>query len=189
MANMTITKKAIRSAFIQVLNERPLSKITVKDITDCCGINRNTFYYHYQGIPELLEEVFTNEAERIVTEYPSLNSLEECLDTVMKFAIENKRAIMHIYSSDNWSVYVNSLWKICEYTVTAYVNTVLADTPLAERDKELIIWYHKCECFGLIVDWISHGMREEYLEGMHRICHLKKGATEELIRRSQEMPD
>ena len=37
------TRNAIIDAFLQLLDERPLSKITVKDIVDACGINRNTF--------------------------------------------------------------------------------------------------------------------------------------------------
>ena len=45
MANFT--KNAIRASFLKLLDERPLSKITVKDITDDCGINRNSFYYHF----------------------------------------------------------------------------------------------------------------------------------------------
>ena len=40
------TKKAIRESFIKLLNERPLNKITVKDIVEDCGVNRNSFYYH-----------------------------------------------------------------------------------------------------------------------------------------------
>ena len=41
------TKRAIRNSFIRLLNERPVSQITVKDIVEDCGINRNSFYYHY----------------------------------------------------------------------------------------------------------------------------------------------
>ena len=42
---MNRTKDAIAAAFFELLTERSLSKITVKDIVDRCGINRNTFYY------------------------------------------------------------------------------------------------------------------------------------------------
>ena len=55
MANTSITKRAIQSAFLELLDQRSLSRITVRDITDICGINRNTFYYHYQDIPALIE--------------------------------------------------------------------------------------------------------------------------------------
>ena len=47
----SLTKRAIRASFLKLLNERPLNKITVKDIVEDCGINRNSFYYHYPDIP------------------------------------------------------------------------------------------------------------------------------------------
>ena len=50
----SFTKNAIKQSFIKLLNERPLSKISVRDIVEDCGINRNSFYYHYQDIPALL---------------------------------------------------------------------------------------------------------------------------------------
>ena len=47
-----VSKKrdAIMESVLKLLEERPLSKITVKDIVDECGINRNTFYYHFEDI-------------------------------------------------------------------------------------------------------------------------------------------
>lgn len=185
MANMNITKRIIRESFMELLNERPMNKITVKDITDRCGVNRNTFYYHYQDVPALVEEICAQQVERFVKDYPKISSIDECLDAAMKFALENKRAIMHLYSSSNWDTYVNALWRICEQTVRTYFNTVFGHEKFSDRDKEIIIRYHKCESFGLIIDWISNGMKTEMLDDMHRMCELKKGLTEELIRRSQ----
>lgn len=184
MATMTITKRAIQSAFMELLDQRTLSKITVRDITDLCGINRNTFYYHYQDIPALIEEICSDAVERIVQEHPSINSIEECLEAGLNYALEHRRAILHIYNSDNRQTYVNCLWRMCEHTVTTYVNTVFADAPISPGDRELIIRYHKCECFGLIIDWISSGMRDDILRQMRRILVLKRGSTEEFIRRS-----
>ena len=51
------TKNAIKQAFIKLLHERPLKQITVKDIVEECGINRNSFYYHFADIPTLTEEI------------------------------------------------------------------------------------------------------------------------------------
>lgn len=50
---LQLTKKAIVNSFIKLLNEKPLDKITVKNIAEDCGINRNTFYYHFSDIREL----------------------------------------------------------------------------------------------------------------------------------------
>ena len=173
MANVNITKKAIQEAFMAVLDEKPFGKITVKDITDRCGINRNTFYYHYQDIPALLEEICQNQVEDIISKYPTLNSIEDCLDAAMQSVLENKRAIMHIYNSDNRNTYVSSLWRMCEATVTTYFNTAFTENRLSSEDRQLLIRYHKCECFGLILDWINNGLREDYIEGARRLCQMK----------------
>ena len=50
-------KEALQAAFLRLLEERPLREITVKDIVQACGVNRNTFYYHFKDIPALLEEL------------------------------------------------------------------------------------------------------------------------------------
>ena len=60
------TKKAIIEAFIELLGERPLDKITVKDIVTRCGVNRNTFYYYYQDIYALVADIFELETQRIL---------------------------------------------------------------------------------------------------------------------------
>ena len=46
----SFTKKAIEASFLKLLNEAPLSHITVKMIVDDCHINCNSFYYHFQDI-------------------------------------------------------------------------------------------------------------------------------------------
>ena len=186
MANVNITKKAIQEAFEKLLNEKTLGKINVKDITDECGINRNTFYYHYQDIPALMEEMCQFQVEQIVAEHPQLNSIEECLDAAMRKVYEKRKIVIHVYNSNNRSIYVNSLWRMCEATVTTYFDTAFSEYPLSEKDRMILIRYHKCECFGLILDWINNGIKEEYIDDIKRICKLKSGFAEILVRRSQE---
>ena len=97
MANFT--QKAIKETFIALLEEHPLSDITVKNIVETCGINRNSFYYHYQDIPALIEEIVKEQAETIIQKYPSVNSIVECFDALIEFFSLWKRAIIHIYRS------------------------------------------------------------------------------------------
>ena len=49
------TKIVIMRVFEELLAFKQLDKITVKDITDKCGISRNTFYYHYQDIYQVFQ--------------------------------------------------------------------------------------------------------------------------------------
>ena len=49
-----LTKKALLIAFGELLEEKPFNKITITDITAKCGLNRMTFYYHFDNIYELM---------------------------------------------------------------------------------------------------------------------------------------
>lgn len=49
------TKEIIAKTFTELLDEKSMSKITVKDIVERCGVNRNTFYYHFKDIPDVVE--------------------------------------------------------------------------------------------------------------------------------------
>ena len=73
------TKQAIKASFLKLLGMYPLRDISVKMIVEDCGINRKSFYYHYQDIPARLEEILTEQADALLASYQSVHSLEECL--------------------------------------------------------------------------------------------------------------
>ena len=181
MSKAEITERAIKDAFVGLLNEKALARITVKDITDRCGVNRNTFYYHYQDVLALVEQICEDEFDRIVKLYPEINSIEEWIEALTQYAKDNKRAIMHIYRSENQGTYEASLWRMCEYVVSTYARSAFGDTPVSDEDKALFIRFYKCACFGMVIDWISHDMKDEYVQGLLRVCDLKKGTAQLII--------
>ena len=63
-----ITKQALANSLQNLLKKNPLDKITVKELVEDCGVNRQTFYYHFQDIYDLLDWVFTREAEDAIAE-------------------------------------------------------------------------------------------------------------------------
>lgn len=178
MANFT--KRAIREAFIRLLEQRPLNQITVKDIVEECGINRNSFYYHYQDLPTLIEEIIKDEAETIIRAYPSVTSIVQCFDAATEFASRRKTAIMHIFRSVNRDVFERNLMMVCEYFVRSYVDTALAEGSIPADDRKTVVDYYKCVCFGLIIDWLSHGMPDSYIQSIRRIFLLKKDLAVEI---------
>lgn len=179
------TKKAIRESFVKLLNERPFSQITVKDVVDNCGINRNTFYYYFQDLPQLVETIVNEDAQRIIREHPNIGSIEDCIDAMIGFALENRKAVMHIYHSINRDIYEQYQWKICEHTVTTYVDGILSGRSVAASDRKLMIDYLKCVCFGLAMGWLETGMQENIQARLHRICELRQGDLEQMIARCE----
>lgn len=180
------TKQAIRNSFIKLLNERPVSQIRIKDIVEDCGINRNSFYYHYQDMPSMIEEIILDEVNIMIRQYPTIDSVEKCLDVAISFALENRRAAMHLYHSSNRDLFEQYLWRACDYTVRTYFAAAFAEYPIEESDKSSIIQHCKWLCFGAAVDWLNGGMKEDIQMIFHRICQLRKGMLEEMVRRSME---
>ena len=180
----SFTKQAIVAALIQLLGERPLSKITVKDIVETCGINRNSFYYHFPDLPTLVETVLEDEADRMIAQHASLDNLEDCLTAAIDFAKNNKTAALHIFRSGSREAFDRYLDKICQYVVESYIDTVAKDIPIQPRDKAIIVKFFKYELVGFILDWMNDGMRFDIDDEVKRICELFEGATQTAFERS-----
>ena len=65
MSSLT-TKKVIAYEFKDLLKEKSFNKITVNDIAKKCNINRQTFYYHFQDIQDLVEWICVEETNKIL---------------------------------------------------------------------------------------------------------------------------
>ncbi|MBR6917203.1 MAG: TetR/AcrR family transcriptional regulator C-terminal domain-containing protein [Clostridia bacterium] len=184
MANFT--KKAIKDAFGELLGEKPLNKITVKDIVERCGINRNSFYYHFQDIPGLIEEIVTEEADKIIAEYHTIDSIEMGIKAAMDFVGYNRREILHIYNSANRDIFEHYLWKVCDYIVSAYFDALSNEgLAVSEEDRKPIMKFYRSVCFGLAMDHLRTGMREGG-DDIFRIASIQKEHIEEMIKNSEK---
>ena len=185
----SFTKKAIVQTFLKLLDDRPLNQITVKDIVEACGINRNSFYYHFEDLPSLLEEILKDEADRIINEHASVSSLEDCLCVAIDFALKHKRAVMHTYGATNRALYEQYLDRVSQYVVSEYVNMKFKEIPADPADKKLLIHFFKCILIGGALDWIADGMRYDIRQHVRRLCLLFDGTVEEALHRSADMPN
>ena len=169
------TKKAIQETFITLLDERPLNKITVKDIVETCGINRNSFYYHFEDLPALLEEIIAQRVQLLMSDHPTIDSMEDSFDAALDFVLDHRRAVFHIYNSLSRDVFERYLMEVCHYVVATYIEAAFAGREDEDKNKEMLIRYHKCACFGHIIDWLNSGMKDDISAYFHRIYQLKRG--------------
>lgn len=177
-------KNAIMESLLKLLDERPLNKITVKDIVDDCGINRNTFYYHFEDISSLIEAIIIREVDRVMMQYRDISSMEECIGMAMGLVLEHKNAIYHIYNSSNRDFLEKRLMEICKYAATQFVAKTAGNLEIRPEDREIIIRSYKCELFGIVIDWLNSGMQEGVEEQFLRLCELRSGSIEMMLRRS-----
>lgn len=183
--HMGITKDiVIKNTFLKLLEDRPLSQITVKDIVAESGVNRNTFYYHFEDLPALIESIVLEETERIIHENHTFDSIESAIVTALEFTLNHKNAVMHLYNSSNRDIFNQYFMRISEHVITEYFDKLCEGLTIAPSDKSLLIHYHTCLAFGQAVDWISKGMTTDILKQFERLCELYKGIPEEVISRA-----
>ena len=84
MSNNSITKEALATALKKLLEQQPLSKISVKHITDYCNISRNTFYYHFKDKYELINWMFYTDMLENVNSFNDPSKLTESFVKVCK---------------------------------------------------------------------------------------------------------
>ena len=97
------TKQALSETFKTLLEVRTIDKITVKDIVSKCGVNRQTFYYHFRDIYELMEWTLENDIREYLSDISdfSEDSLiiewKESIYHLYQFLYSRKKQILHAY--------------------------------------------------------------------------------------------
>lgn len=180
------SSESIKAAFLRLLEARSLREITVKDIVRECGVNRNTFYYHFKDLPALLEEIILDCADRIIASQGPAPSLERCLETAALFAQEHRRAVLHINQSAHRDLFELCLMDVCRRVVEAYAAAVTGNVPIGKEDREILVRFYQCECFGQVVAWMNSGMRYDMARQIRRLCRLGEGMTEMMVQRALE---
>lgn len=163
------TKKAIVETFLELLKEYSLDRITVKDIVEKCGINRNTFYYYYQDIYDLIDDVFDIETKRVLEDEKQYATWYDELRRVALFVVENRPAILHIYNSKSRDVLQKYLFAICDKLIRGYVEYQAQSMSVNKKHKEFVIAFYGYSLVGMTFDWIKDDTQsdsEEYLKTM-----------------------
>lgn len=177
------TQKAIAESLIKLLNEKPLDKITIKDIVEDCGINRNTFYYHFEDIPSLVKMILNGETQKVLLRQEELVSWEEDFIRAAQFALQNKRVVYHIYNSVQREDAEKYLYDIAGDVMRHYVEAVAAGSRAKEEDKRLIADFYKSALVGMTLDWLNNGMKYSPEPLIRRLGIMLKGNIEEALKR------
>jgi len=122
------TRIAIRKGFLELLEQRPLDKISVVDIAEHCGVNRNTFYYYYCDIYALVREVLDTELDSVLNAQPPCESWYQLLMRVTAFMRANRRAVYHLYRSNQRDLLENEYYQVAYRAVEGLVRRTAADS-------------------------------------------------------------
>lgn len=67
MTNSLIIKKVLSQALLEICPQKPFHKISIANLTNACGLKRQTFYYHFTDKYDLLRWTFKYDALQYLT--------------------------------------------------------------------------------------------------------------------------
>lgn len=182
------TKTAMIQSFVELLNETPFEKITVTDIVERCGVNRNTFYYYYQDIYALLDELLFSETEKILRDTREYTSWQEAFLEGTQFAQENKRAVYHIYNSVSREKVEQYLYDVTRKNMLSFVRSQAKGLRVQEGDLAIISDFYAYALVGSVLQWLGHGMREDPSAFIRRVSELFDGNIRYTLQKSMSKP-
>lgn len=181
------TQKFIMSTFMQLLESESLDKITVRDIVEECEINRNTFYYHYSDIYDLLDDVFRVETEKFMSEDVDENTtFGEKYERAACFVLKYKKAILHIYDSKKRDVLQNYLETLAFSFISRFVKKEADGYGLPDEDIDYITGFYTHAIVGNTLGWIKRKLPSGQEKFIARTAGTFNATVKDMIRQCLE---
>ena len=172
-----VTKRALEQSLKNLLLKKPLTKITVSDITDDCGINRMTFYYHFKDIYDLVEWSCLEDAKRALDEKKTYDTWQQGLLQIFKAVQENKSFILNFYRCVHREQVEKYLQPLVDQLLLNVINEEAAGITVRDEDKQFIAQVYSYMFIGLMLDWIKDDMREDPQQIVEKLSKLIKGSV------------
>lgn len=166
-----------------LMSKEPLDQITVKRLTEICKINRQTFYYHFRDIYDLLTWVFLNET---IEEIKNVETTVDAIYAFLAYIERNKVFVMNVASSAGKDLFVEFL--------NNHVRTILmrnlamkdVDNALTLDEKKFVARFFSSAIVAILVDWIMNNMKEPKTELVRKLIIVSEQQTENIIDRFKE---
>ncbi len=186
------TKRALAASLKKLLAQKPLDKITIVDIVTDCEVNRQTFYYHFQDIYDLMDWIFVSEATQVIQGKKTYNTWQQGFSQIFEYVLANKALITNAYHSLSREQMERYLYDVTYHLLIDVVEEQAAGIPVRQEDKAFIADFYKYAFVGLLLDWIRQGMKEDPKRIVNRLSiliHGDIGRALEKYRTDRAYPD
>ncbi len=185
-----ITKRALEQSLKNLLQQKPLSKITISDITEDCGISRMTFYYHFKDIYDLVEWACAEDAARALQNKKTYDTWQQGFVQIFHAVRENKVFVMNVYRCVNREQVEKYLVPLTDQLIMGVITERAAGMTVREADQQFIAQVYSYAFVGIMLDWIRDDMRADPEELVNRLAMVIRGdITQALERFRTDRPD
>ena len=178
-----VTKRALEQSLKNLLLKKPLTKITVADIAEDCGINRMTFYYHFKDIYDLVEWSCLEDAKQALDEKKTYDTWQQGLLQIFEAVQANKPFILNVYRCVHREQVEKYLQPLVDQLLLDVLEEEAKGLTVRDEDKQFIAQIYGYIFIGLMLDWIKDDMRSDPQPIVRRLAKLVKGSMSAALSR------
>lgn len=178
-----VTKRALEQSLKNLLLKKPLTKITVSDIADDCGINRMTFYYHFKDIYDLVEWSCLEDAKRALAENNTYETWQQGLLRIFDAVEQNRPFILNVYRCVHREQIEKYLQPLVDQLLIGVIDEKSVGMTVRDEDKQFIAQAYGYMFIGLMLDWIKNNMREDPQQIIDKLNKLLQGSMSAALNR------
>jgi probable dihydroxyacetone kinase regulator len=165
---------------------KPLNKISIHEITGGCGVNRQTFYYHFDDIIDLLEWMYKEEALELFQNSDESFTLNEGVLRLLKYIQDNVALCQCTLQSLGHKHLRKFFYDGINSIILSVVNGYASDLNVAEKHKVFIAHFYTVSFAGFIEHWLQEGLDDDPDE-IIRLCEITmEGNIRGALERFQE---
>ena len=169
------TKQILEESLKKLMLQKPLDKITIRDLTEDCDISRMAFYYHFKDIYDLVEWSCLEDATRALAGKKTYDTWSEGLVQIFDAVYENKPFILNAYRCISRDQIESFLFHLTSDLLMNVVEEKAEGTSISEEDRRFIADFYKYSFVGVMLDWIKRGMKEAPEEIANMVCVTMHG--------------
>ena len=161
MANSDLTKTAIAESLRELMGEMPLSAVTVREITKRCGINRNTFYYHFRDKYDVINWVFHREVEEVLLPDAQPRDWGENLIRIGRCLMAHKMFYRGALKEVGQNSFTLCLLEYCQGLVAKLLRQADTVGAIPEGDIRFVSQFYALALIGSVAKWARDGMNSD----------------------------
>lgn len=175
-------KEKIAEKLMELLEEKALEQVTVKELTAKLGVSRQTFYYYFHDIYEIVEWIFERESEVVLSEFGTIDSWQYGYVLMMKWLQNHRTFVLHCYRSVQKEYVQNFMNRILYQYIEHVVRTQAEDMNVTEEQVKFITRFFTLAINAISLEWIGEGMKEEPARMAERVNMLIQGDFQKALK-------
>lgn len=160
MSESQITKRALALSIKELMETIPLAKISIHEIVDNCGINRQTFYYHFKDKFDLVNWIYYTEAIESIADCRNYEYWTDGMYKILVYFMKNKSFYINALNTPGQNAFDGYLFKETYDLIMGVVNDISSGIKVSDTDKNFIADFYTHAFVGITLQWIKNRMKE-----------------------------